>query len=102
MTRHYTATGSSVDYSPTVAITVRYLGPTNATGARFRVFRSDGTYNEDPDRLTVDYDYGLSQSDRAADCVRRYLEQKGDGWQGTWTVAGANDAEYIAVRAADR
>lgn len=98
MTVHHTATGSSVTYSPTVAIRVRYLGPTNVTGARFRVFRADGTYNEDPYRLTVNYDHGLSHADRAADCVRRYLEQKGDGWTGAWTVAGASDTEYIAVR----
>ena len=89
---------SSTTYSPTVSITVRYLGPTDTRGSRFRVFRSDGTYAQDPDRLTVPFNHGLSSSERPVDAVDQYLARKGDGWHGRWVVAGANDREYIAVR----
>lgn len=79
-----------------VAIVVRYCGPTNSSGARFRIFRADGPYREDPDRLTVGYDYGATDAHVAA--LAQYLARKGDGWAGGWTVAGAGDRDYVAVR----
>lgn len=92
----------NITYSPNVAIRARYLGPTNYRGSRFRVWRADGTWQEDPDRIEVSFDHGLSQSDRARDLIARYLANKGDNWQGHWVVAGASDSDYIAIKVSAR
>lgn len=91
---------TTVTPAQSVAVIVRYCGPTDTTGSRFRVFRADGPYNDDPDRLTVAYDYGAKDAHVAA--LAAYLARKGDGWAGAWTVAGANGTDYVAVRTPHR
>jgi len=90
-----------VDYAWSVAIRVRYLGPTNTLGSRWRVWRADEIAADDPDAMTVPYDHALNGSDGACAAVAQYLEAKeSESWAGRWVLAGANDREYIAVKAA--
>lgn len=90
-----------VGYAWCVAIRVRYLGPTNYRGSRWRVWRADDTYAADPDAMELGYNHALNASDNAAAMVRAYLKKKADndGWNGRWVVAGHGDSEYVAVKA---
>ena len=88
----------SVEYSGRVGIRVKYLGPTNYRGSRWRVWRSDDTYANDPDAITVSYDHALGTGGpNAVAAVQQYLARKDEGWDGRWIIAGAGDSEYIAV-----
>lgn len=93
---------TTVDYAWCVGIRVRYLGPTDTMGSRYRVWRADDSYAMDPDAMTLSYDHALTGSENACAAVRAYLAQKAgqiSSWAGRWVLAGANDSEYIAVRA---
>jgi len=91
----------TVRYSNHVGIRVRVLGYTVTKGLRLRVWRSDSTYNDDPNRLTVDWSHDLNGSDNAVAAVGAYIAAAGDGWDGGhwshWVIAGAGTDEWIAV-----
>lgn len=94
---------ATVEYAWSCGIRVKYLGPTNYRGSRWRVWRADETYANDPDAFTTPYNHALNGSENACAAVRGYLSQKlprreGGSWAGRWVLAGANDSEYIAVR----
>lgn len=83
------------------AIIATYHGPTNTKGTRYRVHRADETYNDDPDHLTVPYDYSLSVVDGYAAAIDAYLAAKldaGNDWinGGTWHV-GSTTNGAVAV-----
>lgn len=95
-------TSTQVHYSQGVALRVRYLGPTNTSGARLRVWRADATWREDPHHLAVVWNHGLNGSDNAVQAVRAYLDaipgEYADSWTDrAWFVAGASDTDWIAV-----
>lgn len=96
-----TTVNAEVDYAWSCSIRVRYLGPTNYRGSRWRVWRGDGTYAQDPDAMELGYNHALSSSENALAMVRAYLKKKEDhsGWEGRWTMAGCGDSEYVAVKA---
>lgn len=91
---------ADVHYSPSVAIRVRYIGPSNTRGSRFRVWRADDVWANDPDRIEVPFAHEYSHGERASRCVEQYLAKKDErsGWDGRWVVAGASGSEYIAVK----
>lgn len=90
---------ATVDYAWCVAIRVKYLGPSNTLGSRWRVWRADETYNSDPDRKELGYNHALSGSETACAMVRAYLKDKdSDAWSGRWVLAGADRESYIAIR----
>lgn len=93
----------TVEYAWCVGVRAKYIGPSNTLGSRWRVWRADETYRDDPDAVTVPYDYAISSGgEQAAAAIRVYLAGKGDNtsWHGTWRVACAGDSEYIAVKGA--
>ena len=57
-----TETTTTVESTPLVAIVAKY----HALGSRYTVHRADCTYLEDPDRLTVPYDYAAKDPAAAA------------------------------------
>lgn len=92
----------TVEYAWCVGIRAKYLGPTNYRGARYRAWRADETYAQDPDAVTVPYDHALNGSGNAEAAIRSYLAKKEgqlSSWSGRWVVACAGDSEYLAVRA---
>lgn len=103
-TDHVMTPTHSVRYSYSVGIRVKVLGPTNTHGTRLKVFRSDSTYADDPDRITVHWEYALSGSDNGVAAVNAYLAGKmatehGDSWRGSWVMASASPNEWVAVKA---
>lgn len=86
-----------IETVPIVGVRIRYLGPTNHAGSRFRVWRADGSYGEDPNRVTVSYDYGARHPEETA--LREYLQRA--GWDGRWMIACAGSCDRVAVRVAD-
>lgn len=84
-----------------VAIRTRYYGPGNLRGSRVRVWRADDTWQGDPCRVEVGWNYalGIEENHRAA--IAHYLRthaEQGHGWEGAWVLAGAGDG-YVAVQA---
>lgn len=84
-------------YCYRVGIMVHVMPPTNTRGTRLRVYRSDCTYADDPDRLTVAWDHGLNGSDNACAAVDQYLARKDASWQGAWVVASATQTVWHAT-----
>jgi len=90
-----TGTAATVTESWRVVIRATYHGPTNTRGTRIRVRRWDGSaWGEDPNRITVGWDYALNTGENYAAAVREYLARA--GWDGRWTVAQC-DGGAVAV-----
>jgi hypothetical protein len=93
----------TVTYLGRVGITATYRGPTNTKGSRWMVCRSDGKYNEDPDRLTVPYESGLSTGDNVAAAITAYLDRKQErdehheGWPGDFVISALANDVYVAA-----
>lgn len=69
------------------AITTKYLGPTNARGARVKATASAGS-------VTVAWDYALNPAQNHC-AAAKALAEKCD-WQGRY-VGGATEAGYVFV-----
>lgn len=92
-----------VEYPGRVGIRIVYSGPTNTKSSRWRINRADGTYNDDPDRLTISYESGLDTRGNVINAVEQYLANKrrkdkhGEGWPGRYVIAACAGDEYIAT-----
>lgn len=76
-----------------VAVTAKYLAPTNYRPTRIKVQRADGGNTKDT-TLIVGWDYSISHSDNYMNAIAKYLTQM--GWQGTWSV-GSTETGAVAV-----
>ena len=90
----------------TVAVNIEYAAPTNRTGSRLRVWRSDCTFREDPDSIYVTWDAEHDAKLNAAIALDRYIDNKAalseDGtvpaWEGTWHLAWAGSGKWVGVK----
>lgn len=83
------------------SISTKYLGPTNYRGSRIAVYRSDGGYMADPDRIRVSWDDGLDTGDNHTAAIAEYLRRKlanGNDWvTGGYWVTGGTEVGQTAV-----
>lgn len=73
-----------------VAITTKYMGPTNTRGSRIKAQRADGGAS-----VTVSYDYALNTQDNHAAAVQALVDKL--DWTDVNWVLGATDKGYVAV-----
>ena len=87
-------TGKAVE-SGRAVIRCRFYGPTNTRGARIGVRRFDpAAAGNDPNRLTVGWDYSLGLVENYVAAVQEYVTRA--GWSGTWAVSTC-DSGAVAV-----
>lgn len=87
-------TGIAVE-SGRAVIRCRFYGPTNTRGARIGVRRFDPpAAGNDPNRVTVGWDYALGLTENYVAAVQAYVSRA--GWAGTWAVSTC-DGGAVAV-----